>query len=142
MACIKKINALDRLILGARTQEVAERRAHEPACRLLVERLKWATLFTIVIAIFGVGLMWSVQAKAAEDARQQLAEIVATDCIDRAGDRAFRNLLADLVKLNEEAQRKPPLLSVTQARQRTIAALREAAKEAGPAPQCILNHVP
>jgi len=142
MTCIRKLTPLDRLILGVRDPETADIVAHQPACRLLVERLKWATLATILIAILGVGIMWSVQARASAHARQQLADTVARDCVDRPGDIAFRNVLADLVKINEQAQQQPPLLSVVEARQATIKALREGLHDAGPVPRCIVDHVP
>jgi len=109
---------------------------------LLVERLKWATLMTILVAVVGVGLMWGVQARSAAHARQQLADTVARDCVDRPGDIAFRNVLADLVRINEQAQQEPPLLSVIEARKATIKALREGLHDAGPVPRCIVDHVP
>jgi len=144
MTCIKNVNRLDRLILGARDPDEAHRRAHLPACRLLVERLKWATLLTILVAVAGVGLMLYSQARQGSHARQQLADIVANDCVDRPGDIAFRNVLADLVRINEEAMeevggRRP---TPAETRQRTIRVLREGLKDAGPVPHCILRNVP
>jgi hypothetical protein len=128
MTCIRKVNALDRLILRGAPHD-------EPACRLLVERLKWATALALVVAVVGVGLMFGLLQRQDEHARQRTAEIIASQCVDKTGNISYRNILADLVALNE---RRPPLSPATQ-RQRTGAALRKAIKEAGPPPPCILK---
>ena len=139
MTCIRKTTAFDRFILGARSTEEAERRAHEPACRLLVVRLQWMAAIALTVAVLGAGLMWELNRRDAAHARQRAAEIVANDCVDRAGDIAFRNVLVDLVAVNEGRKPSDPAIARLPARQRTAAILRKGLAEAGPHPPCILK---
>lgn len=142
MTCIRKVNAFDRLILGARTTEEAERRAHEPACRLLVERLKAMAAVALLIAVLGSGLMWELNRRDGQNARMQAATIVANNCVDRSGDIAFRNVLVDLVAVNEGRRPSDPAIARLPRQQQTAAILRKGLKEAGPSPDCILTQVP
>ena len=142
MTCIRKTTAFDRFILGARTTQEAERRAHEPACRLLVERLKAMAVVALLIAVFGSGLMWDLNRREAQVARLRAAEIVANDCVDRAGDIAFRNVLIDLVAVNEGRAPTDRAIARLPRDRQTAAILRKGLIEAGPHPDCILSRVP
>jgi hypothetical protein len=136
VTCLRRrVNRFDRLILGARTHAEAEEFAHQPACRLLALRVLWASMGMSLVAvlIFGATL-WASQRSAAH-ARQQAAEVVANQCVDKAGNISYRNVLADLVRLNERTQPLPPAVQ----RQRTAAALRRALQEAGEPPACSLK---
>lgn len=128
MTCIRKVSALDRLILRGAPHD-------EPVCRLLVERLKWATALAMVIAVLGVGLLFGLLQATDRHARQRTAEIIANQCVDRTGAVSYRNLLARLVELNERPRPPPPAVQ----RRRTAMALRKALDEAEPAPSCILR---
>jgi hypothetical protein len=139
MTCIRRVTRLDRLILGTRTQEEAEQRAHEPVCRLLVLRLQVLAVVALMIAVAGNGLMWELNRRDAKVARQHAAEIVANDCVDRAGDIAFRNVLVDLVGLNEGRKPSDPAIARLPRRAQTAAVLRKSLEDAGQAPTCILK---
>src|SRR5215207_302144 len=111
MTCIRKTNAFDRLILGVRTTEEAERRAHEPACRLLVERLKAMAVVALLIAVFGSGLMWQLNRVDGQRAREQLAMAIKNNCVDQSLQIALRNVLVDLVAVNEGRQPTDPAIA-------------------------------
>jgi hypothetical protein len=126
VTCVTKINRFDRIILAGRDPE-------EPVCRLLVERLKWASLIGLMFAVLMFGLTVFFAQRSSHYARQQLAR----DCVDRTGDVAFRNVLAELVMLNE---RRPP--EPEEQRRATAAILRRGLIAAGDLPACIANDLP
>lgn len=142
MTCIKHANAFDRFILGVRDQQTADRIAHEPACRLLVERLKWMTFIALMVAVLGSGVMWQFNRVNSQRARQELATAVADNCVDRTGDIAFRNVLVDLVAINEGRKPADPAIARLPRARQTAMILRKGLAQAGPHPPCILSSVP
>lgn len=123
----RRLSRLDRFILRGRSPD-------SPCTTLFVVRLQWLTIGAVLFAVGVFGLTLYLDQRAAQAARQRTAEIVANDCVDRGGDIAFRNALADLVRLNEH-----PAANAAVQRQRVAGVLREALAEAGEPPPCVIR---